>query len=833
MTLYLLRYNNYYNRIVKKKDKLSEYMPYVIGNSLNNINFNPNDGIWTEQIINWEYDIPDYILVVDRDNKINSRWYVMECSRTLGGQFKLKLFRDSLVDFYENIMISPAFVEKGPISNEDPFIFNEEGINLNQIKTSETTIRDKSNCAWIVGYMTPDNVENEGAETPWTFNFKRRALIDYTLASISEYETVIGYESGSYKYGRNVFTCQVEAQYNDTSTLYFAFDNYGGKEILSSPGWYGSVVESKNSSSGIYTISTLTNDQRNQILNEYVSSISEGMAGILSTYSGFVSSTLAENAYNEGGKIIYAQDNHKYYKVNTKRTFGNYKSQISVQTEPYQILEDITQNIELLHGAGNASSYQYTIDFYEVTLELEEISDPTIEKEIEIPITRNKLNDAPYCMFAIPYTKAIFDEEGVIKYHNVSKDILLNFAAEMSKALSGVGTLIDIQLLPYSPLSQSRLVYDSGLGTFVSIDGMSNGIDYSYYELSSEDPTPETSGRSDGIMVFWCTSSTFSFDIVYDYIFNPMINPFELKKLLAGEEYPWPNKLWNETYKYRLCSPNYSSAFDFSPAKNGGCDGFNIDCTYRPFNPYIHVAPKFNGLYGADFDDARGLICGGDYSLPQLNDAWQTFERQNVNYEKTFQRQIESLEISHKWQRLGDISNVITGSISAGVSGAAAGGYISGSPMGSAAGAMIGSGLSMIGGGVDAGINEIMRREYINLSKDQFGYNLGNIQALPTTISKVSAFSANNKIFPFIEIYECTREELDAFVYKLVYNGLTTMKIVDQLGLVLINKPSPDDRYNPNGYNYIKARMIRLELGDDYHMAATIADELYKGVYMT
>ena len=81
-------------------------------------------------------------------------------------------------------------------------------------------------------------------------------------------------------------------------------------------------------------------------------------------------------------------------------------------------------------------------------------------------------------------------------------------------------------------------------------------------------------------------------------------------------------KLANECDLLRLVAQNYSAIFEFSPAKSGGVDGFLADCTYKPWSPYIHIMPKLKGLYGDNFvsiDDARGLICGGDMSLPQLS----------------------------------------------------------------------------------------------------------------------------------------------------------------------------------------------------------------------
>lgn len=80
-------------------------------------------------------------------------------------------------------------------------------------------------------------------------------------------------------------------------------------------------------------------------------------------------------------------------------------------------------------------------------------------------------------------------------------------------------------------------------------------------------------------------------------------------------------KASNECDTYRLCSPNYNGVFEFSVAKNGNnVNGFHADCTYRPYNPYIYVHPNFSGLYKQNYEDARGLICGGEFSLGILND---------------------------------------------------------------------------------------------------------------------------------------------------------------------------------------------------------------------
>lgn len=68
MTLYILNYNNYYNRLVKVKADLLDYQPYII-HTLTGTNWNPDDNIDTEHIfgsVDNQYNgAGDYCLVVN------------------------------------------------------------------------------------------------------------------------------------------------------------------------------------------------------------------------------------------------------------------------------------------------------------------------------------------------------------------------------------------------------------------------------------------------------------------------------------------------------------------------------------------------------------------------------------------------------------------------------------------------------------------------------------------------------------------------------------------------------------------------------------------------
>lgn len=282
-------------------------------------------------------------------------------------------------------------------------------------------------------------------------------------------------------------------------------------------------------------------------------------------------------------------------------------------------------------------------------------------------------------------------------------------------------------------------------------------------------------------------------------------------------------KVSNDCDMYRLVSPNYNGQFEFSLAKNGGTiNKFNVDYTYKPLNPYIHINPDFNELYGEDFNDARGLILGGDFSLPIITDAFTDYEVRNKNYQAIFDREIQSLDLEQSIQRqeaaFGIAGGVATGAASGAVTGAMSGA----GPYGAIAGAVVGGATSAIGGAMDYGNLLKRQQEQKSFKSDMFDLQLGNVEAMPYSLAKTTSLTYNNKIWPMIEIYTATEEEKEALRNKLEYTGMTVNAIGKLYDYTVLGTTK-----------YVKGQLIRLpELKDDSHMAYVIYDEISKGVYL-
>lgn len=177
----------------------------------------------------------------------------------------------------------------------------------------------------------------------------------------------------------------------------------------------------------------------------------------------------------------------------------------------------------------------------------------------------------------------------------------------------------------------------------------------------------------------------------------------------------------------------------------------------------------------------------------------------------SFNRQIQNMEVQNNVARLNDVLGATVGSIA---------GAVAGSKLGGGIGAAAGLGLTAAAGVADYQINEQLRKENMDYTKDMFGYQLGNIKAVPDGLSKTTAYTKNNKYFPFLEFYTCTEEEKIALKNKLKYNGMTVMRI----GTI-------NEFLRPE-QSYIKGRLIRLEGDYDNHYVNELSQELYKGVYI-
>lgn len=806
MDLYFLKFNNYYNRTIKFYNSINGYQQNgeFLGEPLLGCSFNPNDSTDTTHVVNRsQEEIGDYMLAV-LGNEIVSRWFILEARRERTGQYTLMLRRDLFADSYTNVIKAPAFIEKATLDNGDPMIFNKEDMTFNQIKKSETPLKDETNSAWVVGYIPRDSFTEEGGKTiQGSVNIGEAYDIEVTSLADWDYYSYINQKFKGY--------------YNTSETLYAGYVRMVPKvSQLELPYMQGFAVQA-NGVIDIYDVNTYVPDDPNNGKVNGISSpsLTDAYLNFTPTYPATEAEskansvvTIAPQGWRTNITTINSQslaytgcntqtDDYNYRQLKNKIIFdsgsGLYHRIVITQEKKTgtlnitsgNLLDTLNLNITrtigsagTITGNGGFDSFKMYYSYYEYTMTLEQVY---VTATTTINSDRYHLEDQPYDMFCIPYSDNLEIYKNGTKLFNANKSIAINMAIEIG-ADAGINSIYDVQLLPYCPV---RYCIKSD-GTFDIGDAKV------HYIKNDED---ENIG-----VILWAISSAFTLNIPYNL---QVANP----------------KIESQTDIYRLCSPNFNGQFEFSPAMNGGVNYFNVDCNYKPFNPYIHINPNFNYLYGEDFNDARGLICGGDFSLPQLSNAWSNYQLNNKNYQNIFDRQIENMEVNNAIQRKKETLGVGLGIIGGMTGGAMAG--AKGGVAGMATGLVVGGIGSAVAGGIDMMLNERSRIEALDYTKDQFGYSLGNIQAIPTSLSKTSAFTYNNKIFPILEFYTCTEEERRALENKLKYNGMTVMRIGTIQEFI---------REIPT---YIKGKLIRLEnTGEDFHYVSELAKEFDKGVFI-
>ena len=858
--IYLLKtFNNYYNRRVIKYDTVNEYLNAVGQNNYvqrgtsavtaggyGPINFNINDGVsatMTYNYIDGEEWQPDYILVCDDTaTNILYRFFVLEAKRTRKYQYILTLRRDVIADHYDAVINADTYLERGSLSLNDYYIFNQEPIKFNQIKQNETLLKDTTGCPWIVGFIasnqpegtesalagmyqginstTADKTYDRMSAAPF-WNYLTDYGLDYwpyKVIATSGYNTYFFFTLKfdvsdrnqsvyfTYKYstteGLSVFECYIDALTSHSPYALYGVPQYANGTVIRSGNIYDLMVNMKNS---------ITNSMIEALISYSAS------AGNLKTPAQF-NTDLGQ--YNN--KVIYvnnASTAHPYTTKTYPQGYYNFDLSAPVSGAGYggwsDYVDYTTGSIVRGSDIDNAfrqmiyNNYRQYIDVvsasgYDLVTVMCEAKcygvymDDIYTANTQITLTGNEpaLKDAPYRMFAMPYN------DNAVQWTHVNgsttitsdKNVNMSIAQAISAKLSGTW-LYDLQLVPYCPFANSSSI--------ISVSGGTVSIDCSQFDSSQL----VIANGNVAVMIF-CYQSE--------------VKNLEISHTIPAASTAKERKVNNQCDMYRLCSPSYSSIYEFNAERNLGVSKFDVDFNYKPHDTYVHVAPYFNGLYGEAHtteNDIEGLICAGSFSLPQTSSQWQQYVLNNLNYRNTFNNDIKLMDNLHKYDKTENIIRAITGTAQGAVTGAAAGS--AGGIAGMAAGAVLGGAASGAAGIYDVYAQE--QRYGLNKNRQIERFNEGNrnVQARNQTLNNVSSYNANNKYFPVLEYYTCTDDEKEAFRKYLDWNGMT----IERYGKIA-------DLLSSNEV-FVKGNIIRLEgLEDDYHMTAEIANEINEGVFI-
>lgn len=845
--LILEGFNNYFSRIYKKCNSLNDYKTasshYF---DFPSINFNPNDGVETEIIIgntnqkdtsntliDWDDNTsPDYLVCYERtgvpvQDNIISRWFILDINRTRRGQYKLSLRRDLTADMLSTSIANsaPVQVEKAIISDnfKNPLLLNHEDVTVNQIKSSrEILLKDNTSVPWLVLYLAKGTLTDPNLpqvtvplENPdltisspideWDMYKFRQLTPGEDPEDAQDFVTATSADL-YWNYRKTNVSWDNGGAYR--ATLDFETYSVSSSEIEADPTSYQTSYEINMQSTTL-----------GQVKNHMDETIANGYGGVLvSRIGGLIGLHKLDEILGYDGKIIQDSQN-KLWKITVVRVDNPVEQRMYTSFGP---LTFSTMN-EIWNAATGQGvnvpvrgSMSVSVPCVNYRLQISQVSSANMS--FILNRMSDFVSDSPlFDVIALPYGEITYTTGNSGAYSNG----YTTTAAKSMQIANCIATqltssrVLDLQLLPYCPVYIPR----GAAGSFVEVPAymIAGSKSNEMYINTLADVGMVLEGNTNQDLIFGVRNITHSFDI------NQVVSAGSYKYATGIDDICKRVKYVNDCTMMRLCSPNYAGLFEFNLAKNGmSVESFNVDMTLRPFNPYIHVNPNFKHIYGTDTDDQRGLICGGDFSLGILNDQFKQYELQNKNYQAIFDRQIQNLDVNQDIQRQQAVWSSIAGVGQGAVSGGALG-FFSGGLPGAAIGAAVGGATSLAGGIADYNLLKRSQEEQRSFLKDNYKLQLGNVRALPTTITRTSALTANNKIFPFIELYECTETERDAYLNKIDYDGMT-VGVIDTLNHYV-------DITNP-GLKYIQGRIIRFNGAFNNHEINELNNELMKGVYI-
>jgi len=787
----LYQYNNYSDKTLKYESSLYDYPEPVAITEAANFNF--ADGVNTTHVINGIVNIPpcNYAIVYEGPDIILSRWFVIESKFISNFKFEVTLLRDVLADYWTDLRSLPMYINKATVSDDNPLIYQKENVVLNQIKQGpDYLIKDETQCPWIVMYykdIPSDTRASVGTIQP-----------DVTVNGIANYQyyrysQLAGTNREKYIVDPKNYRYYLHGRkgvINQTHKVAMITNKYGqwlnDERAKKTPFYYGS---------GWYSTDVLlTLDANNnpiadaEDIRTAISDQFDNMETQTRTLLNVHTSSEIQNLIAAQSDIIYDSSVGKYYRMTVSlNEYNFYNTMVSSGT-----IHDVFNNYvvgEIL-GIGGVLNADYDLmteisgSDYEITIT--EIGGSS--SNIILDSTANIMYDAPYGAIAFPYGNIdIYNTEGETEQKKFTNnaDIAMRITGELMRLYGGDTSPVffSYQIFPYCPVR-----------TAIQDNNHVNIKDEKVYYVTDNNNNMLSVG-------ICCKYQTAHFQIPYT------VN-------LTNK------KIQNQTDLYRIVSPGFKSQFDFNISMNNGLTGFDVVFSIRPYSPLCQVSPIFSNMYGANWSDGRGMICSENFELPVLTNSWSTYERNNSNYQNIFDRQTTSLEISNKWNITESIFNSILGSAGTGLT---TGMLTENVGLGIGAGA-----LSGVGGLLDSIKNIQLQQEQMSARQDIFNYQLGNIKALPDTLTKVGCLAGNYKIFPFLEYYTCTDEEKEIFANKIKYEGMT----VGAIGTI---NDYINNNWSYNGINdkgFIQGQFLQINtINEDSHLLQIINQEMARGRY--
>lgn len=655
--------------------------------------------------------------------------------------WRITMIKDVISSNYNAIRMSDVLVSRLGVDRTkfDPLLLIDEEMKLNQVKKNQMRLLEKRGL-FSYGYVAFWKKGSLDGTIKWNATSINSDNYDISVAGIG----TLPYYNKDITYNRKSYLEVSATQFlNINSKVYrynFNMENGGvlvnGRKVISVAQYLDTFY---------YVIDSDTITQLNPTLAQ---SLIEAYQ-----YTGYFNS----DVFELDGKVVFDSITNLFYELKV-RDINPLSKQRLISEEEFKSLtgSSYAEHDAAFKGANALSTIDSRVRIDFINLPNKAIPEQNLG-------TMEDMNDQPLQAFFIPMVENVdVYVDGVEK--TLNKEFVEKMLYDLMATYSGEnGKLIDVQLVPYSPIEG---LYSS----FNIVSGQLNLLSSKMKKLIDVDDYI--------IPIYEVQYATFTRSI--------------------GMSAPLTDYKISMVKKYILTSPSGATNYEFSVAKNGGLSGGIVDVDLRPYASYYRLRPLYKGLYGGNFKDTRGLIWKEDTSLTQTSSAWETYKRQNINYLNSFNADVDfkrsQLALQHEanWGNFGfdsgkrmiqagiDAAGVVANGVgdavfSMGASVAASGG---------AAGAVIGGGALMEG--LEAGqlgYNNMMENKLLSneiaYSKKQFNMALDNIRALPENVEKVSGVYSTNNYVPILQMFEPTEQEIEWYTKYLDLNGVNVGLVID------------------------------------------------------
>lgn len=717
------------------------------------------------QIKTSKNNICNYVTIDD------TRWYVTSYVYMNGGQVTLYLQRDVIGEFgFDNCF---GKIERG---YTDSFLKYRKELSVNEIlkerkkltpntfKYGNYEVNTHNNELWgIMYFVKPTGLNpNTGEPYPEQVNINIPAFapnyVTYPLldngARVFRQGNSNIYVNFKVRIGSNVnytyFMVRIVFNY-ETSWTYSISIN---KTIISASSSWDFHIDVTPS-----TIAVTDDTIREDIIRKLFSNIASNMTtGTVST-TGITFPRLPNLPFEEvnyTNQIVKDGDIFYYYtsEESVEKSNGNVNSNkfysfvetfknTSYVIDMYgvQTTYTVTRIYDILqasiYGESNpsitmSSSFESLIKTYTRTqLSNEESGNITID-------TTQQLVDEPYSVLAFPLFNCKIT--GDSSTYNIQRPQAFMIFNTVIQYLSGENPyLVDAQIYPYCPV-------------LTGVASQLNG--YPFFKISSN-----------------------------TYIHNCEVQL--LPKSDVKKEYIERN--------YSIVSPEQSGKFNFQfydyineIIDNNGTNmakmTVSIKTALKPFgivaSAVIH--PTLNSLMGITYaSDLRGSQpTSNGFECSLSSNAFETYKRQNSNYQQIFKLQQDELQLTHETEKVNENTSAVVNTLTSTTMGAIGGAALGGGGWTGIAGAVAGGAAAGATVGIASAIqiaqNDKLREFETYQQQQNFDLQIGTIKNIPNSINRISSFNEIilQDFWFVIEIYECSdyeKEIVDYFIDNYGY----------------------------------------------------------------